>query len=52
MENLDEKIKKFKELSEKARIPKKQSKLSIVITVFLIALLFVQVATVYAKYVG
>lgn len=52
MEDLDAKIKKFKELSEKTRIPKKRSKLSIFITVFLIALLFVQVANVYAKYIG
>lgn len=49
MNELDEKISKFKELSKKAKTPQKQSKLTLIVTFLLISLLVIQAVNFYTQ---
>ncbi len=52
MTDLDNKIKKFKELSQKSKLPQKRNKLSIFITIALISLLFIQAVNLYIQHLS
>lgn len=47
MSELDNKIKKFKELSDKSKSPHKVDKLNLFVTLLLVTLLFIQAINVY-----